>query len=225
MSTRAVANHRRRFVMVAFAVSVGIQAVLIILGLAYILAPSTSVSFVLLLVWCVIGTLYVIGTWCILAAASRWAETDEPPIVEELSTPSRVVSLIATVLVSAVGVVATVQHIVPDPDTASNRQFDFVVVWAMILAWMLLHWGFSQLYTQQYYLDADRPLSFPNSEMPGILEFAYFSYTVGVSFAVSDVEVRDRRVRFLVLVHAVLSFFFNGLIIVTALNAITSAGS
>jgi uncharacterized membrane protein len=95
----------------------------------------------------------------------------------------------------------------------------------MILAWTLLHWGFAQLYLQLYYREDTPPLRFPSAAAPGILEFAYFSFTLAVSLAVSDVEVLDRRMRWRVLLHSVLSFFFNGLIIVTALGAISEVGA
>lgn len=224
MSTGSPAQRRRRATRLVFAVGTVVQVALIVLGIAYILTPTTRASVFLLIVWCGIGSLYVVGIWGILAAASRWEESDEPPLVLELSRPVRVIALLTTVLVSAVGVAATVQHIFLDPSREDSTLVNVVGIWAMILAWMLLHWGFAQLYLQRYYRDETPPLAFPKSKAPGILEFAYFSYTVAVSFAVSDVEVRDRAMRWRVMSHAVVSFFFNGLIIVTALGAIAAAG-
>lgn len=206
--------------MWAFVCSIVVQAALIVLGVAYIVTAAADAAVGLLLVWCSIGTLYGIGVWSVLAAASRWAETDEPPIVLELSAPSRAISLIATILASAVGVVANIQHTLLDPGDQNNLLVNGVGIWAMLLAWMLLHWGFAQLYLQRYYRSSDRPLRFPGTDAPGILEFAYFSYTVGVSLAASDVEVRDRAMRWRVLLQSVSGFFFNGVIIVTALEAI-----
>jgi uncharacterized membrane protein len=204
-----------------FGASIALQVVLVALGIAYIVTPSTHEATMLLLAWCIVGSAYVIGVWSVLAAASRWAETDQPPMVMELTTPSRILALVATILSSAVGVVATVQHIVLDPGAVDSFALNIVGIWAMILAWMLLHWGYAQLYLQRFYRSEDRPLRFPGTDVPGILEFGYLAYTVAVSLAVSDVEVRDRAMRWRVLTHSVIGFFFNGLIIVTALEAIT----
>jgi uncharacterized membrane protein len=204
----------------AFVAGVAVQAVLVVLGVAYIATAAAAFAVVLLLAWCTIGTFYGIAVWAVLASASRWAETDEPPIVLELSAPSRAVSLVATILASAVGVVANIQHALLQPAAQGNLLLNVTGIWAMLLAWMLLHWGFAQLYLQRYYRSTDRPLRFPGTDAPGILEFAYFAYTVGVSLAASDVEVRDRRMRWRVLLHSVSGFFFNGVIIVTALEAI-----
>jgi uncharacterized membrane protein len=215
----------RRTALTGFVVSTVVQALLVILGLAYIFAPARTPSVALLVAWCIVGTVYSVAIWVVLRMASGSAESDQPPLLLELGLVPRAISFVATILVSLVGVTATIRYILLDPQDGLDVIAEVVGVWAMILAWMLLHWGFAQLYLQLYYRESERPLKFPSTATPGILEFAYFSYTLAVSLAVSDVEVRDRRMRWRVLTHAVVSFFFNGLIIVTALGAISRAGA
>ena len=207
-----------------FVASGVVQAVLIVLGVAYIVTPAPTASLALLVAWCGVGTVYAVGIWSVLRMASVSAETDEPPPVLELSVVPRAISLVATILVSLVGVTATIQHVVLDPQNDVDFATEVVGVWAMILAWTLFHWGFAQLYLQLYYREKDPPLRFPSTSAPGILEFAYLSYTLAVSLAVSDVEVLDRRMRWRIMTHSVIGFFFNGLIIVTALGAISEVG-
>ena len=101
---------------------------------------------------------------------------------------------------------------------------DIVGVWAMLLSWGSLHWGFAQIYFQRYYAEEAAPLRFPKTTHPRIVDFVYFSYTLGTTFATSDVETLTPRIRWTIVWHSVLSFFFNGLIIVLALNTITSGG-
>ncbi|PVW04338.1 DUF1345 domain-containing protein [Microbacterium sp. Gd 4-13] len=215
----------RRIAVAGFVVSTVLQAVLVVLGLAYILTDGRTTSLVLLLTWCGVGTAYAVGILLVLRTASLSAESDEPPMLLELGLVPRALSLVATILVSFVGVTATVQHILLEPHDEVDVALDVIGIWAMILAWVLFHWGFAQLYLQLYYRETDPPLRFPSAAAPGILEFAYFAYTLAVSLAVSDVDVLDRRMRWRVLVHSVLSFFFNGLIIVTALGAISEIGN
>jgi hypothetical protein len=215
---------RWRTAVWGFVLSTVLQATLVVLGLLFIVAPTSSASAGLLVAWCGVGTVYAAGVWVVLWAAGRWAATDGPPLIMELGLVPRTISLAATIFTSAVGVVATVQHIFLEPDDALTPVLNVVGIWAMLLAWMLLHWGFAQLYLQLYYRAGDQPLRFPGTSAPGILEFAYFAYTVAVSLAASDVEVRDRRMRWRVMTHSVIGFFVNGLIIVTALSAIAEAG-
>ena len=61
---------------------------------------------------------------------------------------------------------------------------------------------------------------FPNTPDPRIVDFVYYAFCIAVSFAVSDVETQGQRIRHLIVWHSVLSFFFNGFIIVLALNTI-----
>lgn len=215
----------RRTALLGFVVSTVVQAVLVVLGLAFIFTAGSASSLALLVAWCLVGTGYAVGIWTVLRVASTSAESDEPPTLLELGIVPRAISLVATVLVTFVGVTATLQHLLLDPQGDPDLVREVVGIWAMILAWMLLQWGFAQLYLQLYYRESEPPLKFPSTAAPGILEFAYFSYTLAVSLAVSDVEVRDRRMRWRVLTHAVISFFFNGLIVVTALGAIADVGA
>ena len=63
------------------------------------------------------------------------------------------------------------------------------------------------------------PLVFPYTTNPSLLDFVYVSFMVGTSFTPNDVETAP-PIRWTVVWHSVLSFFFNGFIIVLALNTI-----
>ena len=54
-----------------------------------------------------------------------------------------------------------------------------------------------------------------------MLDFAYFSFTIGTSFATSDVKVTSRTGREVVLGHTVLSFAYNTVLIAVVINVIT----
>jgi uncharacterized membrane protein len=52
-------------------------------------------------------------------------------------------------------------------------------------------------------------LDFPNCSMPDYWDFLYFSFVIGMTSQISDVQVVSRRMRQLTLWHSVMSFFFN----------------
>lgn len=62
-------------------------------------------------------------------------------------------------------------------------------------------------------------LLFPGRSAPDYLDFLYFSAVIGVTFQVSDVQIEGRR---LALLHELLSFLFNTVIV--ALTANIAAG-
>ena len=97
----------------------------------------------------------------------------------------------------------------------------------VVSAWLLIHSVFTLHYAHLYFYDANDTrqeggLDFPGDEPPDYLDFAYFSFVVGMTCQVSDVAVTQRRLRRMTLLHGVLSFAFNTLIIAFSINTLSS---
>jgi uncharacterized membrane protein len=102
---------------------------------------------------------------------------------------------------------------------------------AVVCSWMVVHTVFGLRYAHTYYGDPDGPtgpkphaggLEFPGDREPDYMDFAYFSFVIGMTFQVSDVVITSRDFRKLVLVHAMLSFGFNTIILALALNTVSN---
>jgi uncharacterized membrane protein len=77
-----------------------------------------------------------------------------------------------------------------------------------------------------YFLDEDGGIDFKQSEPPSYTDFAYLAFTVGMSFAVSDTEPTNTRMRRLALGHALLSYGFGTGLLAAIINLLTNlAGS
>lgn len=78
-----------------------------------------------------------------------------------------------------------------------------------------------------YYGDSDEDhkqdggLDFPNDETPDYLDFAYFSFVVGMTCQVSDVATSSKRMRRLALMHGVISFAYNTFILALLINTVS----
>jgi len=98
----------------------------------------------------------------------------------------------------------------------------------IVTSWLLMHTVFALHYAHRYYhdnratpiVDDSEGLDFPKEKQPDYWDFLYFSFVVGMTFQVSDVEITSRQMRRLALVHAVLSFFFNTVILALSINLI-----
>ena len=96
----------------------------------------------------------------------------------------------------------------------------------VVCSWWLIHTIFALHYAHAYYqkCDADpdgeegEGLEFPGKEPPGFLDFAYFSFVLGMTFQVSDVQITSSQIRALALVHGMLSFLFSTVILALAIN-------
>lgn len=100
---------------------------------------------------------------------------------------------------------------------------------ALATAWLLLQTVFALHYARVFYgrrdgePEASRGLVFPGGAEPDYLDFLYFSAVIGMTSQVSDVAVASRRLRRLTLIHGVLSFGFNLIVLALSINVL--AGS
>lgn len=101
---------------------------------------------------------------------------------------------------------------------------------AVTCSWLLVHTLFLFRYAHLYY--TGRPetrkeskytegLDFPDEKEPDYLDFAYFSFVIGMTFQVSDVEISSRHIRRLALLHSLISFVFNTVIVALSINVIS----
>jgi uncharacterized membrane protein len=143
---------------------------------------------------------------------SRYIEEDE-------SGPVILVVVVIAALLSLAAIVqplATLRHV-----EGSARTWHFVLA-AVTLAdsWLLVPAMFTTHYADFYYScpKGERPLSFPDTDMPIFWDFAYFSFTIAAACQTADIYTRRSSIRRVVLMHEVISFLFNASILGFAIN-------
>jgi uncharacterized membrane protein len=100
-----------------------------------------------------------------------------------------------------------------------------VTVLTVLGSWFLLGALYTFHYAHMYYASpANRlPLRFPEElTSPSYVDFMYFAFTISAAVQTSDVSVRTRSMRATVLVHSVLSFFFNLAVLGLSINIAAS---
>ena len=99
-----------------------------------------------------------------------------------------------------------------------------VAISGMFLSWFLVHTTFGMRYAHLYYGDSKTNkgsgLDFPGTDEPDFIDFAYFSFVLGMTFQVSDVEISSRKIRRLSLLHSLIAFIFNTVIVALTINAL-----
>ena len=91
---------------------------------------------------------------------------------------------------------------------------------------MLIHTVFALFYAHEFHSEGKGAaravtgggLEFPDDSTPDYLDFLYFSFVVGTTAQTSDVAVSSRAMRRVVMLHGILSFFFNTAVIALAVN-------
>lgn len=94
-----------------------------------------------------------------------------------------------------------------------------------LMGWFVLHTVMAFHYADIHYFDDpdiegdEKDLDFPGPGQPGCWDFLYYSFVVGMTCQVSDVQVRTTVMRRATILHGVVSFFFNTVFIAMAVNA------
>ncbi len=101
-------------------------------------------------------------------------------------------------------------------------------VLTIVCSWLLTHVMFALHYAHRFYrddpktneLDATGGLQFPGNRAPDYWDFLYFSFVIGMTFQVSDVEIASHRIRRMALFHGLLSFTLNTFVVALTINLI-----
>ena len=114
----------------------------------------------------------------------------------------------------------------PRPDTTHLA----LALSAAPLSWFVLHTIAAFHYAHYYYGDPDgtggKPhrggLRFPGRREPGIWDFIYFSFVIGMTAQTADVDIESTRIRRRATGHGLIAFVFNTVLIAMAVNVVVA---
>jgi uncharacterized membrane protein len=144
---------------------------------------------------------------------------------------SRVLVFLVILLASFVSLVAIVLLLreLPNPGQRGYYYHIILSIASVTCSWFLIHSVFAFRYAHLYYTcksdevinkECRGGLEFPNDRTPDYLDFAYFSFGLGMTFQVSDVQVTSGIIRRLTLLHSLISFIFNTTFVALIINII-----
>ncbi|MCY7292583.1 MAG: DUF1345 domain-containing protein [Ferruginibacter sp.] len=174
--------------------------------------------------WCAFAFIYVITSWIVMF--SRKVEQIKKMAKEE--DGSKIFVIIFTVVASIAAMVTVLLLVISSGNTKKNELLTVLIsFFSVMLSWILVHTILTFHYAHMYYDDDAsgkkqhrEGLNFPEDEAPNYLDFAYFSFVIGMTFQVSDVEVTDKKIRRLVLLHGLISFLLNTFVVALTINFI-----
>jgi uncharacterized membrane protein len=123
----------------------------------------------------------------------------------------------AASLAAIVAVLGSAQH----QDGGGKGLYFALAACTIVLSWVFIQVIFAFHYAHEFYGEGrgrGGGLAFPNDNRPDYWDFVYFSFVIGMTFQVSDVQVTSKRVRKTVVAHGVVAFFFNVAVLALAVN-------
>ena len=77
---------------------------------------------------------------------------------------------------------------------------------SVVLSWAVVHTIFTLRYASLYYGGPDGGVDFNQDDPPRYADFAYLAFTIGMTFQVSDTDLKTTEIRATALRHALLSY-------------------
>ena len=177
----------------------------------------------------------VLIAWCIFAGVNlaldwmcvRQANPHETKVSVARYDQSSVLMLVTVISGAAVSLAAIGFLLATSRDESLTVRVAHLLlsVTSIGSSWFLMHarFGFhyAHCYYRKYAKEGDETaFHFPGSRAPDYLDFMYFSFVVGMTSQVSDVSINTRAMRRLTLLHGLMSFAFNLVIVAFFINIV-----
>ena len=135
--------------------------------------------------------------------------------------------LIILIALSAIALsIGSIFAVLAEPDHPGSLRLVLAIA-SVPLGWLTLHTILAFHYAFLYYASAAsagkdrqdvRGLQFPETQEPTGWDFLYYSFVLGMTAQVSDVQTASTAMRRLTLFHSIASFFYNTVILALAVN-------
>jgi uncharacterized membrane protein len=204
----------------------------VVLGVVVFFALKSSSSAIVsfMVAWLTFAIFNLTFSW-ILIFSDHPKEVKATAAKEDTSAPFIFLFVLFAAFISLFAIIFLLQSI---PDESKNKLSIHILLSfsSVFCSWLLVHTLFTLRYAHLYYSDGDTNhtsgksedtygLEFPSETEPDYLDFAYFSFVIGMTFQVSDVEINSRTIRRHVLLHSLLSFVYNTVIVAFSINIIS----
>jgi uncharacterized membrane protein len=200
---------------------------LLIGAVAFLLARHIrSVPAVTLVVWIAVALSIIILDWITII----WAHPREIRKIASLEDSSRYLVFLFVMTASLVSLVAMYLLLKSTKGQSDETvgAYIFLAMGAVVVSWWMVHTVYTMRYAHLFYdtktgKDSTHGgLEFPQDiKDPDYLDFVYFSFVIGMTFQVSDVQITSRRLRRIVWAHGLISFAFNTAIVALSINVIS----
>ncbi len=193
-------------------VAAGIGAVMAIsIGIytKWLYAPASG--------WIAAAVVFLLWTWLVIAPMDP-AQTESHATRED---PTRGVTdtfILAASVASLLGVAFLFTA-----GSAKDEQADLAGLLgagSVAAAWCLVHTLFTLRYALLYYTGSDRGIDFNQSDEPAYADFAYLAFTIGMTYQVSDTDLKSRAIRATALRQGLLSYLLGAIILAVVVNVV-----
>jgi len=185
-----------------------------------IASPFTVPSAAILIGWDVGVVIYLGWVW-----SSVWRL--DPGVTAQLAKREDPSTAVAEVMVVGAGtaLLVAVGFALVKAGQATGGMKAYLVVLGLlsvVLSWTVVHTIYMLRYARAYYGEPEGGIEFNEKEPPVYTDFAYFSFTIGMCFQVSDTSITSKAIRRVTLHHALLSYLFGAVLLGLVINVVAT---
>ena len=180
----------------------------------------TPVSASILLGWDVAVLIYLAWTWGAVQGL-------DPEVTAQLAKREDPSTPVADLVIIGAGtaMLAAVGFALAKAGQATGGMKAYLVTLGLIsvvLSWAVVHTVFALKYARAYYSEPAGGIEFNEDEPPNYIDFAYYAFTIGMTFQVADTNITSRAVRRTTLRHALLSYLFGSVLLGLVINVVAT---
>ncbi len=201
-------------------------AVMLLVGTAVALATGLGGGWVYapLAGWDVAALVFAVSVW----AGTVRLDADGTRSHATQEDPSRATSDLI-VMVAAVASLVAVGAVLIEASSAKGARQGLLAGFGLAsvaVSWFAVHTLFTLRYASLFYEGTVGGIDFNQDEPPRYTDFAYLAFTLGMTYQVSDTDLKTHAIRATALRHGLLSYLFGSVILATAINLVVGlAGS
>ena len=164
--------------------------------------------------WVVGAAVYLAWTW-----TRKWPmDSEETKAHARVEDPTRRITQGIMLLASAASMIGVGHLLINDSESVAEA---IVAAASVFAAWAIVHTVFALDYARLYYSgSSDGDISFDQDHKPAYCDFAYFAFTIGMAYAVSDTKICTQAMRKKALFHALVSYVLGAIILGATINLI-----
>jgi uncharacterized membrane protein len=169
--------------------------------------------------WDVAALVFTVWVWTLMATSTSAATAAHATREDPGTAASDVI-----VVLAAVANLASVGYVLVQAGQAKGAAQDVLAgvgVLGVVLSWFTVHTLFALRYARLYYSGTDGGIDFNQQIPPRYLDFAYLAFTIGMTFQVSDTDLRTPQIRATALRHGLLSYLFGAVVLAATINLVS----
>ena len=202
----------RRLGVAGLAGGVTLAALLSVGGASAAVAADAS--------WDAAALVFLVWVWVSIGGKNA-DETSLMANAEDVSQPVADLLLLTASVASLVAVGFVLSEASHDSGTDKGLLIGLTVL-SVALAWASVHTIYTLRYGDLYYRSPVGGIDFNEDERPAYGDFAYVALTIGMTFQVSDTNLKAKSIRRAAIRHALLSFLFGAVIVAITINIVAS---